>query len=148
MSEKELYTKLQAEYTRCVEMLGDYHPCSDHYRDLLTHISSLRWLREEPDAGCETDFTSPAPAKGAVSEAWVAETDPAEEETAHVDEGIDYKEYRLALRADLVEARRKGVNTSELMQVFGVSKYGDVPDQKLPELRAEMEKALAEKESA
>lgn len=141
MSEKELCAKLQTEYERCVEALAEDRPGSDTYRAIMENITMLHWLKEERAAGVEyvTGGASPSPT--------IPDGSPEREggETAPTEDGIDYKEYRLALRADLADARQQGVNTTELLRAVGVSKYSEMPDQRLPELRAELERALAEK---
>lgn len=148
MSQVNLTGILRGEMERCLGALRGAEPGTEAYGRLLGDIEHIRWMIEPEKTEGDTDAV---PAEEPKNSDPVAESAPdaqdGEGETHAEEDGTDWKEYRLALRADLVEARRKGVNTSELIQKFGVGKYGGVPDGKLPELRADMEKALAEKES-
>lgn len=149
MNEQEFLTFARQEMARLAQEMSGEDPASDRYTKLMTQMSNLVWLvRGAVDEGAgplaapvnvgESDpFEKKAEQETGTwepggGEAVEEEPTPAPEEPAPAEEepAID----RVALRAALAEAKSKGVNLSELLRQFGVRKYSDVPDDKLPEL--------------
>lgn len=149
MNEQEFLTFARQEMARLAREMSGEDPASDRYTKLMTQMSNLVWLvRGAVDEGAgplaapvnvgESDpFEKKAEQETGTwepggGEAVEEEPTPAPEEPAPAEEepAID----RVALRAALAEAKSKGVNLSELLRQFGVRKYSDVPDDKLPEL--------------
>ena len=149
MNEQEFLTFARQEMARLAREMSGEDPASDRYTKLMTQMSNLVWLvRGAVDEGAgplaapvnvgESDpFEKKAEQETGTwepggGEAVEEEPAPAPEEPAPAEEepAID----RVALRAALAEAKSKGVNLSELLRQFGVRKYSDVPDDKLPEL--------------
>ena len=142
MNEQEFLTFARQEMARLAREMSGEDPASDRYTKLMTQMSNLVWLvRGAVDEGAgplaapvnvgESDpFEKKAEQETGTWEPGGGEA--VEEEPAPVEEepAID----RVALRAALAEAKSKGVNLSELLRQFGVRKYSDVPDDKLPEL--------------
>ena len=141
MNDQEFLTFARQEMARLAREMSGEDPTSDRYTKLMTQMSNLVWLvRDVPG-----EHTAPAGVENAVvyepmfdepkQETGTGEPgggEAVEEEPAPVEEepAVD----RVALRAALAEAKSKGVNLSELLRQFGVRKYSDVPDDKLPEL--------------
>ena len=142
MNDQEFLTFARQEMARLAREMSGEDPASDRYTKLMTQMSNLVWLvRGAVDEGAgplaapvnvgESDpFEKKAEQETGTWEPGGGEA--VEEEPAPVEEepAVD----RVALRAALAEAKSKGVNLSELLRQFGVRKYSDVPDDKLPEL--------------
>ena len=135
------------EARRVYDALTGLDPLSEEYDRGLAHLSQLLWLSGDVHhvAGVpavETDAQEPV---GSLAKAVAenAKTDPEPEpETGKSAEEL--KAFRIETREALAEAKLKGVNIADIIKKFGVNKFSSVPDDRLPELRADLNKALEE----
>ena len=135
------------EARRVYDALTGLDPLSEEYNRCLAQLSQLLWLsgdvqRVASVPAAETGAQEPVESVAkAVAED--AEPDPEPEpETGKSTEEL--KAFRIETREALAEAKLKGVNIADIIKKFGVNKFSSVPDDRLPELRADLKKALEE----
>ena len=135
------------EARRVYDALTGLDPLSEEYDRGLAHLSQLLWLSGDVRQAAavpaaETSAQEPVESVAkAVAED--AEPDPEPEpETGKSTEEL--KAFRIETREALAEAKLKGVNIADIIKKFGVNKFSSVPDDRLPELRADLNKALEE----
>lgn len=111
-------------YYRVMRNLETLLQCEELYEAALNHISDAG---EEPSAKV-VDFP------GVDTTPFETAPDPA----PAVEEAVEYK--MEDVRAALVEARRKGMNVTELLKEFGVENFSAFPAGKYGELMARLTK--------
>ena len=148
MKPETLRNLYESELKRAVRLVPDTDPRTEEYSRLLFAIGELGYrlqseiINAEDDIPCEPaeepktaaveDITAPAPAEDRP----VVDTDDIKGETEYVDPE--------SLRAELADAKKKGINISELISSLGAANFSGLRDDqnKLRQLKALMEKAL------
>ena len=139
------------EARRVYDALTGLDPLSEEYDRGLAHLSQLLWLSgdvHQVAAVPAAETRAQEPVEGvAKAVAEDAEPDPEPEPETESETGKsaeELKAFRIETREALAEAKLKGVNIADIIKKFGVNKFSSVPDDRLPELRADLKKALEE----
>ena len=128
---KDLYL---AELERLMEFLPKTEPGSEEYSRIFYVMGDIEYRLERLDAQLEVNAVAPT------------EPDPfLIVDTDDIKDGAEYINPE-DLRASLADAKKKGVNISELISSLGAPNFSGLRDDqnKLRQLKTKMEKALEE----
>jgi hypothetical protein len=128
-------------------MLADTDPRSEEYGRLLSNIGEINYRLTMPDRAIECPAVVAHPVPETHTE--TKESTPAEDrpvvDTDDIKGDTEYINPE-DLRASLADAKKKGVNISELISSLGAPNFSGLRDDqdKLRQLKTKMEKALKE----
>ena len=157
MKSETLQNLYESELARLMEALPKAAPGSEEYSRIFYIIGDIEYRLErlevenpvEPEAEATTHVvdttTAPAETEPVIEEAPAPVIEEAESAPAESDTEYEYVDPE-SLRAALADAKKKGVNISELISSLGATNFSGLRDDqnKLRQLKTLMENALKE----